>query len=100
MPSYVLACAAQYSIDKNSNKQLDPSILQYLHSPIFDGGFLESFSKWKFLEDFGSRQSGISGTQKYHNAMSSFHEELAMILNLDRFGYQYFLRLLFIKESS
>ena len=77
MPSYVLACAAQYSIDKNSNKQLDPSILQYLHSPIFDGGFLESFSKWKFLEDFGSRQSGISGTQKDHNAMSSFHEELA-----------------------
>ena len=77
MPSYVLACAAQYSIDKNSNKQLDPSILQCLHSPIFDGGFLESFSKWKFLEDFGSRQSGISGTQKDHNAMSSFHEELA-----------------------
>ncbi len=77
IPSYVLACAAQYAIDKNSNKQLDPSILQYLHSPIFDGGFLESLSKWKFLDDFGSRQSGISGTSKAHATMSSFYEELS-----------------------
>jgi hypothetical protein len=77
IPSYVLACAAQYSIDQNSNKQLDPSILQYLHSPIFDGGFLESLSKWKFLDDFGSRQSGISGTSKTHACVSSFYDELS-----------------------
>jgi hypothetical protein len=77
IPSYVLACSAQHSIDKNSSKQLDPMILHYLHSPIFDGGFLESFSKWKFLDDFGSRQSGLSGTQKAFTAMSSFYEELA-----------------------
>lgn len=77
IPAYVLACSAQHSIDKNSSKQLDPMILHYLHSAIFDGGFLESFSKWKFLDEFGSRQSGISGTQKAHTAMSSFYEELA-----------------------
>jgi hypothetical protein len=29
------------------------------------------------LEEFGSRQSGISGTQKDQNAISSFYEELA-----------------------
>ena len=77
IPSYVLACSAQHSIDRNSKQQLDPFILQHLHSPMFDGGFLESFSKWKFLDDFGSRQSGVSGTQKAHTALSSFYEEIA-----------------------
>ena len=35
------------------------------------------------MEEFGSRQSGISGTQKDQNAISSFHEELA---NDSKFG--------------
>jgi hypothetical protein len=77
IPSYVLACSAQYSIDRNSNKNLDASILQHLHNPVFDGGFLESFSRWKFLDDFGSRQSGVSGTRKAVIALSSFYEELS-----------------------